>query len=68
VLADAVLGRDNPWASTFDSSRLRPRAAAPKLVTENANVGWHFVADRIKQPQSRSLEELVPGGGRAGAP
>jgi glycine/D-amino acid oxidase-like deaminating enzyme/nitrite reductase/ring-hydroxylating ferredoxin subunit len=63
LLADAVLGRDNPWAPTFDSNRLRPRAAAPKLVKENANVGWHFLTDRLKQPGSRSLDELRPGEG-----
>jgi glycine/D-amino acid oxidase-like deaminating enzyme/nitrite reductase/ring-hydroxylating ferredoxin subunit len=63
LLADAVLDRDNPWADTFDSNRLRPRAAAPKLVKENANVGWHFLADRLKQPGSRSLDDLRPGEG-----
>jgi Rieske Fe-S protein len=63
VLADAILGRDNPWAATFDSNRLRARAAAPKLVKENVNVGWHFVADRVKRRGSRPLEELAPGEG-----
>jgi len=63
VLADAVLGRDNPWAATFDSNRLRPRAAAPKLVKENVNAGWHFLADRLRHPDSSSIDELAPGEG-----
>ena len=29
VLADALLGRENPWASLFDPNRFKPRAAAP---------------------------------------
>jgi glycine/D-amino acid oxidase-like deaminating enzyme/nitrite reductase/ring-hydroxylating ferredoxin subunit len=63
MLADAVQGRENPWASAFDSNRLRPRASAPKLVKENLNVGWHFVADRLTHRSSGSLEELAPGEG-----
>jgi glycine/D-amino acid oxidase-like deaminating enzyme/nitrite reductase/ring-hydroxylating ferredoxin subunit len=64
VLADAVLGRDSPWAETFDSNRLRPRASVPKLVEENLNVAWHFLGDRVRQHRvSRSLEELAPGEG-----
>ncbi|HEX2233960.1 MAG TPA: FAD-dependent oxidoreductase [Thermoleophilaceae bacterium] len=63
VLADAVQGRDNPWAGALDSNRLRPRASMPKLVQENVNVGWHFVADRVRQRPSRSLDELAPGEG-----
>jgi glycine/D-amino acid oxidase-like deaminating enzyme/nitrite reductase/ring-hydroxylating ferredoxin subunit len=63
VLADAVEGRENPWASAVDSNRLRPRAAAEKLVKENLNVGFHFVADRVTRRGSRSIEELAPGEG-----
>ena len=63
VLADTVLGRENPWASAFDSNRLRPRASAPKLVKENLDVGWRFAADRIRGRGSRSLDELAPGDG-----
>jgi glycine/D-amino acid oxidase-like deaminating enzyme/nitrite reductase/ring-hydroxylating ferredoxin subunit len=63
MLADAVDGRESPWASAFDSNRLRARASVPKLVKENVNVGWHFVADRVTHRDSRSLEELAPGEG-----
>jgi glycine/D-amino acid oxidase-like deaminating enzyme/nitrite reductase/ring-hydroxylating ferredoxin subunit len=63
VLADAVEGRESPWAETFNPSRLRPRAAAPALVKENLNVGVHFIGDRVRQVHPRSAGELEPGEG-----
>jgi glycine/D-amino acid oxidase-like deaminating enzyme len=47
ILADLVRGRDNRWAGTFSPMRLHPLAGAPDFVKENANVAFHFVADRV---------------------
>ncbi len=49
LLSDTVLGaaQRQSWAAAFDSSRLRPRAALPTLLKENAGVARHFVGDRI---------------------
>jgi glycine/D-amino acid oxidase-like deaminating enzyme/nitrite reductase/ring-hydroxylating ferredoxin subunit len=63
VLADAIAGEESPWAELFDPSRLRPRASVPSLVKENANVGLHFVGDRLRQLRPRSLDDLAPGEG-----
>jgi glycine/D-amino acid oxidase-like deaminating enzyme/nitrite reductase/ring-hydroxylating ferredoxin subunit len=63
MLADRIAGRENPWRSTFDSNRLTPRASLPKLVKENANVGLHFVGDRLRPAAVPSLAELAPGEG-----
>jgi glycine/D-amino acid oxidase-like deaminating enzyme/nitrite reductase/ring-hydroxylating ferredoxin subunit len=63
VLADAIAGRESPWAATFDPSRLRPRASGPSLVKENLNVGLHFVGDRVRDLHPGSLDELGPGEG-----
>jgi glycine/D-amino acid oxidase-like deaminating enzyme/nitrite reductase/ring-hydroxylating ferredoxin subunit len=63
ILADAIEGRENPWASTFDANRFKPLAAAPTLVKENVNVGVHFVADRLASPDAESLDALAPGEG-----
>jgi Rieske Fe-S protein len=62
ILADQIAGRDNPWAATFDSSRLKPLAAAKEFVLENANVGLHYLVDYLK-PADASPDELAPGQG-----
>ena len=63
ILADLVLGRENGWLELYDAKRVDPRASARKLVSENANVARHFVADRIRPPGSREPAELKPGEG-----
>jgi glycine/D-amino acid oxidase-like deaminating enzyme/nitrite reductase/ring-hydroxylating ferredoxin subunit len=63
MLADAIAGRDNEWAATFDSNRFKPLAAAPKLLKEQVSVGAHFFGDRLARPDARSLDELAPGEG-----
>jgi glycine/D-amino acid oxidase-like deaminating enzyme/nitrite reductase/ring-hydroxylating ferredoxin subunit len=63
MLADRLLGRENPWASLFDPNRFAPRAGAVKFVTENAQVGVHFLGDRVTKRGTRPIEELEPGEG-----
>jgi len=63
MLADAIAGRENPWAGTFDSNRFKPVASAPALVKEQLSVGAHFFGDRLASPDVRSLDELAPGEG-----
>ena len=62
ILADLVVGRPNPWASLFDSKRLKPAASAPSFVKENASVAKHFFGDRLNRGDA-SLEEVGPGEG-----
>ncbi len=35
ILDDAISGRSNPWASTFNSNRLGPVKALPRIITKN---------------------------------
>jgi Rieske Fe-S protein len=63
MLADRLLGRENPWASLFDPNRFNPRAAAVKFIEENAQVGLRFFGDRLTKPGSRPIEDLEPGEG-----
>jgi Rieske Fe-S protein len=64
MLADAIAGRANPWQPFFDTNRLTPLASAPDLVKENANVGFHFFADRITRRAADSAQDLAPGEGK----
>src|SRR3954464_8525250 len=61
ILTDLIAGRDNPWASLFDSTRFKPLASASEFVKENANVGVHFVGDHLSPPDVRSVGSLAPG-------
>jgi glycine/D-amino acid oxidase-like deaminating enzyme len=47
LLAAQIAGREHAWTELFDPSRVRPRASAPTFAKENANVAFHFVADRV---------------------
>jgi glycine/D-amino acid oxidase-like deaminating enzyme/nitrite reductase/ring-hydroxylating ferredoxin subunit len=61
VIADAILERPNQFASLFDPHRLSLTASAPRLVTENAKVAWHWLGDRVRHPQAGAFDDLSPG-------
>ena len=66
LIADGIQGRDNPWAEAFNSNRVRARAAAGEFIKENADVAFHFFADRFTRRDPS--HDLQPGQGRvAGA-
>lgn len=63
VLSDAILGRENPWSSVFDSTRADITRSAKQFITENANVAKRFVGDRLDLAKAPGLLELAPGDG-----
>jgi glycine/D-amino acid oxidase-like deaminating enzyme/nitrite reductase/ring-hydroxylating ferredoxin subunit len=63
LIADAVLGRENPWAELYDSKRLDVRASVGKLVKENASVGLRFFTQRLSRGERRRPEDLANGEG-----
>ncbi len=64
MLTDVIVSRANPWAALFDSKRLKPRAAGPSLVRENASVGLRFFIDRVRGASGGDVASLGPGEGR----
>jgi glycine/D-amino acid oxidase-like deaminating enzyme/nitrite reductase/ring-hydroxylating ferredoxin subunit len=62
VLADAILGRPNPWAGVFDATRRKPTAAAARFTKENANVAKRLVADRLPG-RAKDVAAIPPGEG-----
>jgi glycine/D-amino acid oxidase-like deaminating enzyme len=49
LLAERIAGREHRWSELFDPNRIRARAGAMSFVKENANVAYHFAADRIRR-------------------
>lgn len=64
IVADGIAGRDNSWADTFNPNRVNLTASATDLVKENANVGFHFFADRLTRRAADAPADLAPGEGR----
>lgn len=64
MIADAIASRENPWRRLFDPQRVNAGAAAADLLKENANVGFHFFADRITRRAADELDELAAGQGK----
>jgi glycine/D-amino acid oxidase-like deaminating enzyme/nitrite reductase/ring-hydroxylating ferredoxin subunit len=64
MMSDTLLGRDNPWIQAFESNRIELRSSLPSIVKENANVGFHFFADRAHGGVPLSEPRLEPGQGR----
>ena len=62
ILADRVLGRENPWAGLFNPNRVkpRPRPSSPRRTRRSA---LHFVGDRLTKRGTRPIEDLAPGEG-----
>jgi len=64
ILSDLILGKENPYADLFSTSRVKPVDSFTEFVKENSDVGYHFVADRLKIPHTDSLNRLAPGTGK----
>jgi Rieske Fe-S protein len=64
ILADAVLGRSNPYADLLTPCRHKPLASAPAVVSENAETAAHLVAGHLTHGSDAPLSDLPAGDGR----
>jgi glycine/D-amino acid oxidase-like deaminating enzyme/nitrite reductase/ring-hydroxylating ferredoxin subunit len=64
ILADLVQGKVNKYEKVFSPSRLKPVAGFTTFVEENADVAYHFVADRFSFHETDSLKRMQPGTGK----
>lgn len=62
MLADRILGIDNPWADLYDSLRATP-FVTKESIKENLDVGMHWIGDRLKGLQQSSVSDVTPGTG-----
>jgi len=64
ILSDLVAGKDSKYKKLFDPSRIKPVDGFSEFVKENADVAYHFVADRLGVQETDSLKRLQPGTGK----
>jgi glycine/D-amino acid oxidase-like deaminating enzyme/nitrite reductase/ring-hydroxylating ferredoxin subunit len=63
ILADSLLGQDNPWADRFSPNRLSLRSI-PEVAKLGAKFNGLLALDRITPAQARSADEVPPGEAR----
>ncbi|MCO4261949.1 FAD-dependent oxidoreductase [Pseudarthrobacter sp. MDT3-26] len=61
ILADTLSGRENPWASVFNSNRFTPAASAKRFAEENFKTVAAVLASKLRRRPSHS--DLSPGEG-----
>ena len=61
LIPDLIFGRENPWATLYDPSRVSAHGATD-FLKENLNVARQY-ADWLKAGDVASSDEIKPGGG-----
>ncbi|SDL38220.1 FAD-dependent oxidoreductase [Pedobacter antarcticus] len=64
IISDQILGVENLYGDLYAPARLKPVAGFSEFVKENADVAWHFVADRFGTEDMDKLSELKNGEGK----
>lgn len=64
IISDQILGIENPYTKLYSPSRLKPVAGFTDFVKENADVAWHFIADRFGAESLDALSDLKRGEGK----
>ena len=65
IVADAILGHANPYASLYEATRVKPLVAAIEYVKENAGFAARLLTDRLTSlnAEDRAVQSLTPGEG-----
>jgi glycine/D-amino acid oxidase-like deaminating enzyme/nitrite reductase/ring-hydroxylating ferredoxin subunit len=64
ILAELVSGQGSKYEKLFSPGRIKPIDSFSEFVKENADVAYHFVADRFNVKSTDSLNRLKPGTGK----
>jgi nitrite reductase/ring-hydroxylating ferredoxin subunit len=63
LLACRIRGREPAWTSLYDPVRLHPVREAPAMLRLQAQVGKHFIGDRLPGAHADSTADIAPGAG-----
>ena len=64
MIADAIQGRQNPWAELFDPGRAALRHGLWDYVKENTDYPYYMMRGSVVSGERRSLRSLKPGQGK----
>jgi glycine/D-amino acid oxidase-like deaminating enzyme/nitrite reductase/ring-hydroxylating ferredoxin subunit len=64
LISDELLGRNNRFAELYRADRLKPKAAAAAIVTENTKTAGHLVAGHLRPVSHEPVADLPRGEGR----
>jgi glycine/D-amino acid oxidase-like deaminating enzyme/nitrite reductase/ring-hydroxylating ferredoxin subunit len=64
ILSELASGKPSKYADLFSPSRIKPINGFTEFVKENADVAYHFLADRLSVKETDSLKRLKPGTGK----
>lgn len=64
ILSDLVSAKANPYADVFSPDRIKPIAGFASFVKENADVVYHFIADRLSVHEMDSLKRIPKDSGK----
>ncbi len=64
MIADAILGRSNPWAELFDPGRKALTRGLWDYVKENVDYPYYMVRDRFAGVEGKSLRAVKRGQGK----
>ena len=63
ILADDILGRSQPWAALYDSTRLGLKGGARTLLAKNVDVAKSWIAERVRPEAEADADAIAPGHG-----
>jgi glycine/D-amino acid oxidase-like deaminating enzyme/nitrite reductase/ring-hydroxylating ferredoxin subunit len=64
IISDHIIGIENPYTELLSPSRIKPVAGFEEFVKENADVAYHFIADRLAASEVDTLQDMEPGTGK----
>jgi Rieske Fe-S protein len=64
IAVDAIVGRHNPWADLFETSRRKILGGAWDYITENKDYPYYLIRDRFAGAEGKTLRSVKRGEGK----